>query len=306
MAEDKTTQNKKKNRLGKGLDGLIVKKIPAAPVKSEVSAAPAEEGIAVMVPIEKLERNKNQPRRTFDEESIAELSDSIKRIGVVDPILVKDRGDHYEIIGGERRWRASKKAGLKEVPVRILDLSEEEIAVIALIENLQREDLNPIDEALAYKNLKDRFSLTDDQVAERVSKSRVTVTNSLRLLKLDERVRQMVIDKKLTTGHVRPLIMIEDADKQTEIAQTAVDMKLSVREVEKLVKSFRSAPKAKTKKDLSAYQLQYDEYAGRITEKLGTKVSVSLAEKDKGKLEIEFYSSEDFERFYGILTGNHQ
>lgn len=306
MAEDKTTQNKKKNRLGKGLDGLIQKKIPAAPVKSEVSAAPAEEGIAVMVPIEKLERNKNQPRRTFDEESIAELSDSIKRIGVVDPILVKDRGDHYEIIGGERRWRASKKAGLKEVPVRILDLSEEEIAVIALIENLQREDLNPIDEALAYKNLKDRFSLTDDQVAERVSKSRVTVTNSLRLLKLDERVRQMVIDKKLTTGHVRPLIMIEDADKQTEIAQTAVDMKLSVREVEKLVKSFRSAPKAKTKKDLSAYQLQYDEYAGRITEKLGTKVSVSLAEKDKGKLEIEFYSSEDFERFYGILTGNHQ
>ncbi len=306
MAEDKTTQNKKKNRLGRGLDGLIVKKIPAAPVKSEVSAAPAEEGIAVMVPIEKLERNKNQPRRTFDEESIAELSDSIKRIGVVDPILVKDRGDHYEIIGGERRWRASKKAGLKEVPVRILDLSEEEIAVIALIENLQREDLNPIDEALAYKNLKDRFSLTDDQVAERVSKSRVTVTNSLRLLKLDERVRQMVIDKKLTTGHVRPLIMIEDADKQTEIAQTAVDMKLSVREVEKLVKSFRSAPKAKTKKDLSAYQLQYDEYAGRITEKLGTKVSVSLAEKDKGKLEIEFYSSEDFERFYGILTGNHQ
>ena len=306
MAEDKTTQNKKKNRLGRGLDGLIVKKIPAAPVKSEVSAAPAEEGIAVMVPIEKLERNKNQPRRTFDEESIAELSDSIKRIGVVDPILVKDRGDHYEIVGGERRWRASKKAGLKEVPVRILDLSEEEIAVIALIENLQREDLNPIDEALAYKNLKDRFSLTDDQVAERVSKSRVTVTNSLRLLKLDERVRQMVIDKKLTTGHVRPLIMIEDADKQTEIAQTAVDMKLSVREVEKLVKSFRSAPKAKTKKDLSAYQLQYDEYAGRITEKLGTKVSVSLAEKDKGKLEIEFYSSEDFERFYGILTGNHQ
>ena len=306
MAEDKTTQNKKKNRLGRGLDGLIVKKIPAAPVKSEVSAAPAEEGIAVMVPIEKLERNKNQPRRTFDEESIAELSDSIKRIGVVDPILVKDRGDHYEIIGGERRWRASKKAGLKEVPVRILDLSEEEIAVIALIENLQREDLNPIDEALAYKNLKDRFSLTDDQVAERVSKSRVTVTNSLRLLKLDERVRQMVIDKKLTTGHVRPLIMIEDADKQTEIAQTAVDMKLSVREVEKLVKSFRSAPKAKTKKDLSAYQLQYDEYAGRITEKLGTKVSVSLAEKDKGKIEIEFYSSEDFERFYGILTGNHQ
>jgi len=306
MAEDKTTQNKKKNRLGRGLDGLIVKKIPAAPVKSEVSAAPAEEGIAVMVPIEKLERNKNQPRRTFDEESIAELSDSIKRIGVVDPILVKDRGDHYEIIGGERRWRASKKAGLKEVPVRILDLSEEEIAVIALIENLQREDLNPIDEALAYKNLKDRFSLTDDQVAERVSKSRVTVTNSLRLLKLDERVRQMVIDKKLTTGHVRPLIMIEDADKQTEIAQTAVDMKLSVREVEKLVKSFRSAPKAKTKKDLSAYQLQYDEYAGRITEKLGTKVSVSLAEKDKGKLEIDFYSSEDFERFYGILTGNHQ
>ena len=296
---DNNNAKKKQQRLGKGLNSLITNKLQtAAPATADPSSD--KEGRKT-VPIDKIERNKKQPRKTFNEESISELAESIKQKGVLIPLLVVSRGDHYEIVAGERRWRAAKKAGLKEVPVEVRELSEQEIAEIAIIENIQREDLNPIEEAQAYKSLKDEFGYTDDEVAMKVSKSRVAVTNSMRLLKLDERVRQMVSDGKLSTGHVRPLIVVEDTDKQAELAQTAVDMKLSVREVEKLVKTFRSKPKEKTKNDFSAYQLQYDEYAGKLTEKIGSKASVVLTDKDKGKLEIEFYGSDAFEALYTLL-----
>ena len=299
-----------RSRLGKGLNALITNKLAtpgtAVPVGNDVTQTvkeAASEGADLVkyVPIDHVERNKKQPRKKFDEEKIAELAASIKQQGVLDPPIVVKKDDHYMIVAGERRWRASKKAGLKEIPDIIRDLTDSEIAEIALIENIQREDLDPIEEAMAYKNLKDEYSLTDDQVAEKVSKSRVTVTNSMRLLKLDERVRQMVTEDKLTTGHVRPLIGVEDPDKQYELAQTAYEMKLSVREVEKLVKTFRKPPKEKPKKDLLKYQIQFDEFAGKLTEKLGTKAAVTLTDKSSGKLELDFYSSDDFERLYDLL-----
>ncbi|MCR5120710.1 MAG: ParB/RepB/Spo0J family partition protein [Lachnospiraceae bacterium] len=289
---------KKGTRLGRGLDTLI----PQKTKKNEEKETPVAEG-RVMVDINKIERNKQQPRKNFDEAALDELAESIKQHGIIQSIVVQDRGDHYEIIAGERRWRAARLAGLKEVPVEIKHYTEQEMAEVSLIENLQREDLNPIEEAQAFKQLKEMFSLTDDQVAEKVSKSRAAITNSLRLLKLDERVQQMVIDEMLTTGHVRALLTVTDGDRQYKLAQDAFDQKLSVREVEKLIKKLDKPSKAKkAKDDAEQYKLQYEEYARKLESKLGTKVSISLREKNSGKLEIDFYSLDDFEKIYRTLT----
>ena len=289
---------KKGSRLGRGLDTLI----PQKTKKTTETETPAAEG-RVMVDINKIERNKQQPRKNFDEAGLDELADSIRQHGIIQAIVVQDRGGHYEIIAGERRWRAAKLAGLKEVPVEIKHYTEQEMAEVSLIENLQREDLNPIEEAQAFKQLKEMFSLTDDQVAEKVSKSRAAITNSLRLLKLDDRVQQMVIDEMLTTGHVRALLTVTDGDRQYRLAQDAFDQKLSVREVEKLIKNLdKPAKTKKSKDDAEQYRLQYEEYAKKLESKLGTKVSISLREKNSGKLEIDFYSLDDFEKIYRTLT----
>lgn len=289
--------------LGKGLDGLIKDKKPIAATAQKESAV---KGAAVMVDINKIERNKEQPRKKFDEEALEELAESIKQHGVLQPLLVQDRKDHYEIIAGERRWRASKKAGLKQVPVIIKNMTEQEIVEISLIENIQREDLDPIEEAQAYKRLKQEFNLTDDEVADKVSKSRAAVTNSMRLLKLSPKVQQMVIDEMISTGHARALLGIEDPEKQYEIAQNVFDQKLSVREVEKLVKNLGKESEKKVgpknSKDLEQYQVHFAKYANKISEKLGVKVDVSLKDKNKGKVEIDFYSNEDFERIFDLLT----
>lgn len=296
----------KSRGLGKGLDGLIKDKsnsVIVADAKATQNES-AVRGAAVMVDINKVERNKDQPRKKFDEEALEELAESIKQHGILQPLLVQDRKDHYEIIAGERRWRASKKAGLKEVPVIIKNMTEQEIVEISLIENIQREDLDPIEEAQAYKRLKEEFALTDDQVADKVSKSRAAVTNSMRLLKLSAKVQQMVIDDMISTGHARALLAIEDLEKQYEIAQDVFDQKMSVREIEKLVKGL-SKPDKKKKKEavsLEQYQVHFSEYASKISEKLGVKVEVSLKDKNTGKLEIDFYSNDDFERFYDLLT----
>lgn len=286
-----------KKGLGKGLDSIIQNKTSVSIPKES-----ALKGAAVMVDIKKLDRNKEQPRKKFDEEALDELSESIKQHGVIQPILVQDRKDHYEIIAGERRWRASLKAGLSEVPVIIKNLSEQEIVEISLIENLQREDLDAIEEAQAYKRLKQEFNLTDDQVAEKVSKSRAAVTNSMRLLKLSEKVQQMVIDDMISTGHARTLLAIEDANVQYEIAQRVFDEKLSVRELEKLVKNLGKPVVKKKKEDLTKYQVHFDEYASKLADILGVKVSVNLKDKSNGKLEIDFYSSDDFEKIYEKLS----
>ncbi len=283
-----------KRGLGKGLDALIA---PAPSAAKAVKEEKIEEGQVVTVNITKVEPNRDQPRKTFDEDKLIELSDSIKQHGIINPLIVQDRKDHYEIIGGERRWRAAKKAGLKEVPVIIKNLTEEEIAEYALIDNIQRDDLNPIDEALAFKKLIDDFGYTQDVVAEKVSKSRVAITNSLRLLKLCEEVRQMVIDGKLSTGHARALISIEDKGKQIEIAEQIFDQKMSVRDTEKLVKNLDKPEKKKKKIEINpSVESAYRELEDRCTQATGTKVSISTKGDGVGKIEIEFYSTDDLEK----------
>ena len=223
--------------LGKGLDSLIpdavgeAKKKKEAAAMSEMESTDSKGTQETIIKITMVEPNRKQPRKNFDEDALQELSDSIKQVGLIQPILVQDKKDHYEIIAGERRWRAAKLAGLKEIPVIIRNYSEQEIMEISLIENIQREDLNPIEEAQAYKRLLTEFNLKQDEVAERVSKSRAAVTNSIRLLKLDERVQQMVIDDMISTGHARALLAVEDPEEQYTLAQQIFDGRLSVRVV---------------------------------------------------------------------------
>lgn len=276
--------------LGKGLDALI-------PTGDTVSSNTKQ--AETIVKITKVEPNREQPRKNFDEDALQELADSIKQFGLLQPILVQDRKDYYEIIAGERRWRAAKLAGLKEVPVIIRNYSNQEIVEISLIENIQREDLNPIEEALAYKRLLEEFNLKQDEVAERVSKSRTTVTNSMRLLKLCDGVQQMIIDDMLSTGHARALIPIEDADEQLRLAQRIFDEKLSVREVEKIVKAILNPEKKENKEDQASQSIQYiyQEIENKLKEKLSRKVQITSKGKNgAGKIEIEFYSNDDLDR----------
>lgn len=283
--------------LGKGLDALIPSAQVPKKTREEAVENTGDKGQETLVKITKVEPNREQPRKNFDEDALQELADSIKQFGLLQPILVQDRQTYYEIIAGERRWRAAKLAGLKEVPVIIKSFSEQEIVEISLIENIQREDLNPIEEALAYKRLLSEFHLTQDEVAERVSKSRTTVTNSMRLLKLDERVQQMIIDDMITTGHARALIGIEDKNVQYELAQKIFDEKLNVREVEKLVKNIQSPkPKKEPKKVNESLELVYRDIEERLKQALGTKVSIQPRENGAGKMEIEFFSHEELER----------
>ncbi len=221
-------------------EGFSFSSEDAAETKDTAQAAVVEEPkkSEMLVKISKVEPNRTQPRKQFDEDALLELSESIKQFGILQPLLVSDKGDYYEIIAGERRWRAAKLAGLKEVPVIIKEFNDQQVVEISLIENIQREDLNPIEEAMAYKRLIDEFKLKQDNIAERVSKSRTAVTNSLRLLKLDERVQQMLIDEMISAGHARAILAITDKDKQTSVAMKVFDEKLSVRETEKLVKQY--------------------------------------------------------------------
>ena len=230
-----------------------------------------------------------------------ELTDSVKQFGILQPLIVQKRDDYYEIIAGERRWRAAKAAGLKEVPVVIRDMSDQEIVEISLIENIQREDLNPIEEAIAYKRLLTEFHLKQEEVAERVAKSRTAVTNSMRLLKLDERVQQMVVDGMLTTGHARALLAIEDPKLQFQAAQKIFNEKMSVREVEKLVKNIGKEKPPKKAEDPGQTAV-YESLEEKMKAALGTKVSINRKNEQRGKIEIEYYSVEELERLMDILT----
>ena len=228
------------------------------------------------------------------------MADSIKQFGVLQPLLVRKQKDYYEIIAGERRWRAAKMAGMKEVPVIVKEFTEQEIVEIGLIENIQRENLNPIEEAMAYKRLMEEFGLKQDEIAERVSKSRTAVTNSMRLLKLDDRVQQMIIEDMISTGHARALLAIEDKDQQYELANMIFDEKLSVRDVEKLVKSLKNPKKVKEKKVVEN-SFVYTNLEEKMKEVIGTKVSISSKGKGKGKIEIEYYSDEELERVFDMI-----
>lgn len=288
----------RKSGLGKGLDSLI----PEANIKKELVKKEENTG-DVKIKITKIEPNREQPRKNFEEDSLLELSESIKQFGVIQPLIVQEKNGLYEIIAGERRWRAAKLAGLKEVPVIIKKYSEQEIVEISLIENIQRENLNPIEEALAYKKLLTEFNLKQDEIAERVSKSRTAVTNSMRLLKLDERVQQMVIDDKISTGHARALISIEDNELQYNIANRIFDEKLSVRDIEKIVKKLLSEDKDEIKEKVSETDntFIYKNIEDRITSIVGTKVTVNNKKNNKGKIEIEYYSADELERIFELL-----
>ena len=290
-------------RLGKGLDALIPSglEVESNPkketAKKEETASDKQE---TLVKITMGEPNREQPRKNFDEDALLELSESIKQFGLLQPILVQQRKDYYEIIAGERRWRAAKLAGLKEVPVIIKNLTEQEIVEIALIENIQREDLNPIEEAQAYKRLLTEFNLKQDEVAERVSKSRTAVTNSMRLLKLNEEVQQMVINDMISTGHARALLAIEDQEQQYLLAQRIFDQKLSVRDIEKIVKSLGKPAKAKKEKNVSL-DIVYQDLEEKMKQRLNTKVAISGKGDGSGKIEIEFYSHDDLDRILDML-----
>ena len=285
--------------LGKGLDVMIPNIVGETKVKKQREAV-KEESPETTIAITKVEPNRKQPRKFFDEDKLQELADSIKQFGLLQPILVQDRQDYYEIIAGERRWRAARLAGLKEVPVIIKNYSDQEIVEIALIENIQREDLNPIEEAQAYKRLLEEFNLKQDEVAERVSKSRAAVTNSIRLLKLGDRVQQMVIDDMISTGHARALLAVEDEEEQYNLAQKIFDEKLSVRDIEKMVKNLHKPVKVK-KLDDKALQAIYLDIEDKLKQKLSTKVAVTSKGEGTGKIEIEFYSHEDLERILEMI-----
>ena len=320
----------KKKGLGRGLDALFPEKpaekkpvpkpitkevnpkqeaksvkttVPASDKKEMTADAPTEvKKTEMLVKISKVEPNRTQPRKQFDEDALVELSESIKQFGILQPLLVSDKGDYYEIIAGERRWRAAKLAGLKEVPVIIKEFNDQQVVEISLIENIQREDLNPIEEAMAYKRLINEFKLKQDSIAERVSKSRTAVTNSLRLLKLDERVQQMLIDEMISAGHARAILAIPDKDKQASVAMKVFDEKLSVRETEKLVKHIVEPPKKKAEKQVNtAEDAIYESLEEKMKGIVGTRVFIHRKKNNKGKIEIEYYSRDELERIIELF-----
>ena len=289
----------KRGGLGKGLDSLIKENKTAkhtAPVKKEVvNAGP------IMMKINDVEPNRDQPRKHFEEDALLELADSIKQFGILQPLIVQKRNDYYEIIAGERRWRAAKQAGVKEVPVIIKEYTDQEIVEISLIENIQRENLNPIEEAMAYKRLIDEFHLKQDEIAERVSKSRTAVTNSMRLLKLDSRVQQMMVDEMISAGHARAILAISDPEQQYNAAMKVFDEKLSVRETEKLVKSILTPTKKKPVVSNPTEDAIYESLEEKMKGITGTRVFIHRKKNNKGKIEIEYYSRDDLDRIIDLF-----
>ena len=277
----------KKFALGKGLGALIPDDINEG-----------NEG-KLMISLNKIKSNIDQPRKSFDNEKIAELAESIKNHGIIQPLILKENDGGYIIVAGERRWRAAKMVGLKEVPAIVMDLTEKQVLEISLIENIQRQDLNPIEEALAYKKLLSDFDLTQEELSKRIGKSRTAITNTIRLINLDSRVQQYVIDGIISEGHGRALLSLEDGDLQYIYSQKVIDEKLSVRELEKLIRNISlKSERSEKKEELNPY---YKDVRDRLQNYFGTKVNLS-SKKNKGKIEIEYYSEEDLERILDIIN----
>ena len=290
----------------------IIEKIVEKPIEvivekpvEKIIEKVVEKTVESKLKIDEIEPNRLQPRKKFDEDALQELAESIKQFGLIQPIVVKNNGMYYEIVAGERRWRASRIAGLKEVPVIIKEYTEEEAVEIAIIENLQREDLNAIEEALAYKRLIEEFGLKQDEAAQKVSKSRTAVTNALRLLKLDERVQQMIIDEMISGGHARSLLAIEDSEEQYMMAMFVFDRKMSVRETEKLVRNHLAKKEEKKikkqKEDHKQMEIIYHQLEERMKSVIGSKVAINSRNFKKGKIEIEYYSNEELERIIDLI-----
>jgi stage 0 sporulation protein J len=292
--------NEKKRGLGRGLNALI--NTGSDTENNKENTKENHEYKEVFINISLVEPNRNQPRKEFDKESLSELANSIKQYGILQPIIVQKNGDMYEIIAGERRWRAAKEAGLTEVPVIVRDYDKQKVMEISIIENIQREDLNPIEEAMAYQSLMEEYGLKHDELAEKVSKNRSTITNSMRLLKLSKDIQQMLIDGRISTGHAKVLLSVEDINEQEKIAQELIDKSLSVRELEKLVKKYTKPRKKKDDKDDKDYSLFYREYEDRLKDILGTKVQINTKDKNKGRIEIDYYSAAELERIVELLN----
>ena len=298
------TRNSKKG-LGKGIDSLIpmgseIENI-TKPVKKAKNEPKTNENGVIELKVNQIEPNREQPRKNFDEDALQELADSIKKHGIIQPLVVQKKGEYYEIIAGERRWRAAKIAGLKHIPVVIKDYSEQEMVEIALIENIQRQDLNPIEEAMAFKQLMQEYDLKQDELAERVSKSRTAVTNSMRLLKLPQKIMEMVINNELSSGHARTLLSIEDEDLQIKVAELVILKQMSVRETENYVKKLQNNKNKSKDTKNTDNDFVYRDIENRIKEIVGTKVKVNHKNNGKGKIEIEFYSDDELERIYDLF-----
>lgn len=293
----------KRGGLGKGLDSLIpdMGKTTEKEQKVKVVEKVVEKPVEIKLKINEIEPNREQPRQQFKEEALEELAKSIEQFGILQPLIVQKKADYYEIIAGERRWRAAKMLGLKEVPVIICQMDEQEILEISLIENIQRENLNPIEEAVAYKRLLTEFHLKQEEIAQRVAKSRTAVTNAMRLLKLDERVQNMLIEEKISMGHARALLALEDGEAQYSFAKRIVREKLSVRQIEELVKKFG---KEQRKKRVRNFQQEavFQDVEKKMKAALGTKVSIHRKNAQMGKIEIEYYSMDELDRLIEILT----
>ena len=274
----------------------IVEKVVEKPVEKIVEK-PVEQTLKLNL----IEPNNEQPRKNFDEESLQELADSIKQYGILQPLIVQKKGNHYEIIAGERRWRAAKLAGITDVPVLIREYDKQQTMEIALIENVQRADLNPIEEAQAFQQLIQEFHLTQEEIANRVSKNRATITNSMRLLKLDVRVQDMLADGKISSGHARALLGLEEGERQYQIAVKITEEKLSVRDVEKLVKMMNRPPKEKKPEKGPDIDLIYRQVEDKLKSIMGTKVVINQKDKNKGRIEIEYYSQEELERLIELM-----
>lgn len=298
-----------KKGLGNGLDTMLgVGTSPSKKndtVKEVIKEVIKEVPTELTLKIKDIEINKEQPRKQFNEDALQELADSILQHGIIEPLVVTKKDNYYLLVSGERRWRAAMKAGLKEVPVVVKDYTDQEILEIGLIENIQREDLNPIEEAQAYKRLIEEFHLKQDDLAERVSKSRSAITNTLRLLKLSDKVQEMVIDEKLSNGHARALLSIEDAELQYEVACQVFDEQLSVRETEKFVKKIIAElnhPKSDpATQDEEKMDFLYSDIEEKLKYKLGSKTTIKAKSKEKGKIEIEYFSMEELERIVEMI-----
>ena len=300
---EKTAKTGEKKLQEDELDGQMSLNLEdTANVTSNALKAEEEAQTELELPVSEIEPNRDQPRKAFDEEQLEELADSIRKYGVLQPLLVQKKGDSYEIIAGERRWRAAKLAGLKKVPVVIREYSPQQTMEIALIENVQRADLNPIEEALAYQRLMQEFSLKQEEIAERVSKNRTTITNSMRLLNLVPGVQQMLAEGRITSGHARALLGVSDPQQQLALAQKVEQEKLSVREIEKAVKLLGREKKEKKKSQVDeAVELVFQDMENRMKTVMGTKVNISRKDKTKGKVEIEYYSEAGLERIVELI-----
>ena len=304
MADEnkKKTASRPKRGLGKGLNVLFgetgyepeqqaseQKEMPETTDKSETT-----------VKISSIIANEKQPRKNFDEEELLQLTESIKQYGVLQPLLVKKDGENYRIIAGERRYRAAKEAGLKEIPVVVRDYTSQQAAEISIIENVQRADLNPMEEAMAYQTLIDEYGLRQEDIADRVSKNRTTITNALRLLKLNDEVQKMLAEGLITEGHAKVLLSLSDGEGQLELANRIMDEGLSVRETEKIVRALQNKKAPKEEKELSNQSL-YHEYEEKLRNRIGTKVRIQRKAEDKGRIEIDYYSDMDLQKILDLI-----